>query len=155
MQRIYDVCGRRGELGDMYVVSGWLPEDAFRMLRLHLKERAPDVILLAGEGAGAERSGRTIPTLLRNPPFVRWFQDIVALYSLPSYREMDPSLLVALSFCFFFGFMFGDIGHGAMLIVAAILLKKRGMMKPTFANILTLSGLSSCLFGLLYGSVFG
>ena len=155
MQRIYDVCGRRGELGDMYVVSGWLPDDALRMLRLHLKERAPDVILLAGEGAGVERSGRTIPTLLRNPPFVRWFQDIVALYSLPSYREMDPSLLVALSFCFFFGFMFGDIGHGAMLIVAAILLKKRGMMKPTFANILTLSGLSSCLFGLLYGSVFG
>ena len=155
MQRIYDVCGRRGELGDMYVVSGWLPDDALRMLRLHLKERAPDVILLAGEGAGVERSGRTIPTLLRNPPFVRWFQDIVALYSLPSYREMDPSLLVALSFCFFFGFMFGDIGHGAMLIVAAILLKMRGMMKPTFANILTLSGLSSCLFGLLYGSVFG
>ena len=155
MQRIYDVCGRRGELGDMYVVSGWLPDDALRMLRLHLKERAPDVILLAGEGAGVERSGRTIPTLLRNPPFVRWFQDIVALYSLPSYREVDPSLLVALSFCFFFGFMFGDIGHGAMLIVAAILLKMRGMMKPTFANILTLSGLSSCLFGLLYGSVFG
>lgn len=155
MQRIYDVCGRRGELGDMYVVSGWLPDDALRMLRLHLKERAPDVILLAGEGAGVERSGRTIPTLLRNPPFVRWFQDIVALYSLPSYREMDPSLLVALSFCVFFGFMFGDIGHGAMLIVAAILLKMRGMMKPTFANILTLSGLSSCLFGLLYGSVFG
>ena len=155
MQRIYDVCGRRGELGDMYVVSGWLPDDALRTLRLHLKERAPDVILLTGEGAGVERSGRTKPTLLRNPPFVRWFQDIVALYSLPSYREVDPSLLVALSFCFFFGFMFGDIGHGAMLIVAAILLKKRGMMKPTFANILTLSGLSSCLFGLLYGSVFG
>lgn len=155
MQRIYDVCGRRGELGDMYVLSGWLPDDALRTLRLHLKERAPDVILLTGEGAGVERSGRTKPTLLRNPPFVRWFQDIVALYSLPSYREVDPSLLVALSFCFFFGFMFGDIGHGAMLIVAAILLKKRGMMKPTFANILTLSGLSSCLFGLLYGSVFG
>ena len=155
MQRIYDVCGRRGELGDMYVLSGWLPDDALRTLRLHLKERAPDVILLTGEGAGVERSGRTKPTLLRNPPFVRWFQDIVALYSLPSYREVDPSLLVALSFCFFFGFMFGDIGHGAMLIVAAILLKMRGMMKPTFANILTLSGLSSCLFGLLYGSVFG
>ena len=86
MQRIYDVCGRRGELGDMYVVSGWLPDDALRTLRLHLKERAPDVILLTGEGAGVERSGRTKPTLLRNPPFVRWFQDIVALYSLPTAR---------------------------------------------------------------------
>jgi V/A-type H+-transporting ATPase subunit I len=139
----------------MYVVSGWLPEDGLQLLRQHLKEHAPDVILLAEEGAGVDRNGRTIPTLLRNLPFVRWFQDIVALYSLPSYREMDPSLLVALSFCFFFGFMFGDIGHGAMLIVAALLLQKRGMMKPTFAHILTLSGLSSCLFGLLYGSVFG
>ena len=155
MQRIYEVCGRRGELGDMYVVSGWLPEDGLQPLRQHLKERAPDVILLAGEGAGVDRNVRAIPTLLRNPPFVRWFQDIVALYSVPSYRETDPSLLVALSFCFFFGFMFGDVGHGAMLIIAAMLLRKRGTMKPAFANILTLSGLSSCIFGLLYGSVFG
>jgi V/A-type H+-transporting ATPase subunit I len=148
------LCGRRGELG----ACTWCPmasEGRLQLLRQHLKEHAPDVILRAEEGAGVDRNGRTIPTLLRNLPFVRWFQDIVALYSLPSYREMDPSLLVALSFCFFFGFMFGDIGHGAMLIVAALLLQKRGMMKPTFAHILTLSGFSSCLFGLLYGSVFG
>jgi V/A-type H+-transporting ATPase subunit I len=155
MQRVYELCGRRGELGDMFVVSGWLPEDALPMLREYLKEKAPDVILLSEDGQAADRSGRTIPTLLRNLPFVRWFQDIVALYSLPSYRETDPSLLVALSFCFFFGFMFGDAGHGPMLIGAAALLKRRGMMKPTFAHILALSGVSSFVFGLLYGSVFG
>jgi len=48
-----------------------------------------------------------VPTYLRNLPLVRAFQHVVAMYSLPSYGEIDPSFFVAVTFCLFFGFMFG------------------------------------------------
>ena len=155
MQRVYDVCKGRGEVSGMYVLSGWIPADTLIKIRKTVEEEAPMTTIMVEETKDITYSGIRVPTLLQNSSIFKAFQDIVSMYSLPSYGEIDPSPIVAISFILFFGFMFGDIGHGAMLIVAAILLKMRGMMKPTFANILTLSGLSSCLFGLLYGSVFG
>ena len=50
----------------------------------------------------------SVPTLLRNI-LVRAFQDVVVLYSLPGYDEIDPSFVVA-GACLMFGFMFGDVG---------------------------------------------
>jgi V/A-type H+-transporting ATPase subunit I len=51
-----------------------------------------------------------------------------------------------------FGMMFGDIGHGAVIILMGILLRNKisGLMVFT-----TMAGISSIVFGFLYGSLFG
>ncbi|MFQ9918909.1 MAG: hypothetical protein ACLRWQ_23625 [Flavonifractor plautii] len=36
------------------------------------------------------------------------------MYGLPAYNEKDPSLFMALTYCLFFGIMFGDLGAGAL-----------------------------------------
>ena len=85
----------------------------------------------------------------------RRFQEIVRLYSLPSYSELDPTLVVSVSFCLFFGFMFGDVGHGLALILGTWLMERRGWMGRPLASVMKVVGASAVLFGILYGSVFG
>jgi V/A-type H+-transporting ATPase subunit I len=86
---------------------------------------------------------------------VRAFQDVVALYSVPSYGEVDPSPFVALTFILFFGFMFGDAGHGALLWLGATYLGKKKILNRSLAYVMKCASCSSVVFGLLYGSVMG
>ncbi|MCF7936178.1 MAG: ATPase, partial [Synergistales bacterium] len=153
MERVQEVCRRRGEMDDLYVVSGWLPADETEEVERMVDAEAPGTVIIAG--SRPRTGGSRVPVFLRNLPGVRFFQDIVALYSTPAYTESDPSFFVAVTFCLFFGFMFGDIAHGLMLVAAAVLLRKTGILSRAFGAVLTLAGLSSTLFGVLYGSVFG
>jgi len=155
MQRIYDLCRGRGEVGDMYVLSGWIPEDLLDHVRKMVEEKAPKSAILVEESKSLPYQGVRVPTFLRNLPLVRAFQDVVAMYSLPAYGEIDPSFFVAVSFCLFFGFMFGDVGHGLILLLAAQLMQKRRMIRRSLAIVLKSAAATSVFFGFLYGSLFG
>lgn len=155
MQRVYDVCKGRGEVSGMFVLSGWIPEDTLASIKKTVEEEAPLTTLMVESTKDITYSGIRVPTLLKNSPVFRAFQDIVAMYSLPSYGEIDPSPIVAISFILFFGFMFGDIGHGLMIYIASIFLVKRGVMKRSFGQVMKSASISSMVFGALYGSIFG
>ena len=155
MQRVYDVCKGRGEVSGMYVLSGWIPADTFAAIQKTVEEEAPMTTVMIEETKDISYSGIRIPTLLQNNPLFRAFQDIVSMYSLPSYGEIDPSPIVAISFILFFGFMFGDIGHGLMIFLGAMFMVKRGMMKRSFGQVIKSAAVSSMVFGVLYGSIFG
>jgi V/A-type H+-transporting ATPase subunit I len=51
-----------------------------------------------------------------------------------------------------FGMMFGDVGHGAVIMLLGFLLREK--LGP-FTRFFALAGASSIVFGFLYGSVFG
>lgn len=155
MQRVDTLCQMRGEFAGMAVVSGWTPEEACEELRAMAGREAPHTVVITEDGDSLEAKGSDLPTLLRNLPVVRRFQEIVRLYSLPSYSERDPTLVVSLSFCLFFGFMFGDVGHGLVLILGTWLMAKKGWMGSALASVMKVAGASAVLFGVLYGSVFG
>jgi V/A-type H+-transporting ATPase subunit I len=154
-QRVYSLCQLRGEMFGVMILSGWIPEKNLGAARAMVREKAPHTLTIAEDGEVFEREGREIPTLLHNLPLVRRFQEIVRLYSLPSYSELDPTFVVAVSFCFFFGFMFGDVGHGAALILGTLLLERKKIMGRSIASVIQVAGVFSVLFGFLYGSVFG
>lgn len=93
------------------------------------------------------------PTVLHNAWFFRPFEEYVRMYGAPNYREIDPTPLVALTYMLFFGVMFGDVGQGALIILAGAVM---WFAKKMFiGRILTRVGITSMLFGFLYGSVFG
>lgn len=76
------------------------------------------------------------------------------MYGVPNYNEIDPTPFLAVVYTLLFGIMFGDVGHGLCLAaigLVMILLKKGGFL----AKLLVPLGLSSTLFGFMYGSVFG
>ncbi len=93
------------------------------------------------------------PTKLKNIPLLRPFEMFVKMYGLPSYDEFDPTLLIAITYSIFFGFMFGDAGQGLVLLIGGFLLYKfkRSIWQPSSPA----AGFFSTIFGCLFGSVFG
>lgn len=93
------------------------------------------------------------PVKLKNNRFSAPFEMFVNMYSLPSYNDIDPTLLVSITYTILFGIMFGDLGQGLVLMILGLLLSK--FKKLNFGKLLTRIGFSSAVFGTLYGSVFG
>ncbi|MDR2137439.1 MAG: ATPase [Synergistaceae bacterium] len=154
-ERIHSVCRLGGELSGMTVLAGWTPQSDYGEVVKAVEEKAPHTLVMAEYGDILEGEGNELPTLLHNLPLVRRFQEIVRLYSLPSYSELDPTFVVAASFCLFFGFMFGDVGHGLALILGTYFLAKKKIMGRAIASVIETAGVFAVLFGFLYGSVFG
>jgi V-type H+-transporting ATPase subunit a len=60
------------------------------------------------------------PTYLRTSKFTAGFQGLVNTYGIPRYREVNPGAFAIIFFPFLFGIMFGDVGHGSMLLLLAL-----------------------------------
>jgi V/A-type H+-transporting ATPase subunit I len=62
---------------------------------------------------------------------------------------------MALSFLLMFGMMFGDIGHGLVLFGLGYWVFKKFYQFMDYGIIVMECGISSVIFGILYGSIFG
>ncbi len=137
--------------GALTLISGWVP--AREMTRLHdgLRQRLQQRFVLSARDPLPQEHGQ-VPSALRHPRILHSFNALVRNYGVPRYGEFDPTLLFALSFVAMFGMMFGDVGHGAVIVIGGVLLHRK---IKTFSVFVVTIGLSSMLFGALYGSVFG
>ena len=91
------------------------------------------------------------PMVLQNPWWARPFELFAGMLGTPAGDEADPSRLVALLVPLLFGYMFGDVGQGFVLLLAGLLLRQRWPL----LRILVANGAASMLFGVVFGSVFG
>jgi V/A-type H+-transporting ATPase subunit I len=139
--------------------SGWVPGDRADYLAARVRDRTGGKAIV--EVADAEsirnvREGRVeVPVLLKNPSLLKPFQMLVSGYGMPSYNTIDPTLFVAITFLIMFGMMFGDAGHGLVLLVAGILLSLKVKRYKDIGKVVAACGISSTVFGFLYGSFFG
>jgi V-type H+-transporting ATPase subunit a len=62
------------------------------------------------------------PTYFVTNKFTQAFQDFVDTYGVPRYREINPATFTAATFPFLFGMMYGDVGHGTVLLIAGLYL---------------------------------
>lgn len=93
------------------------------------------------------------PVRLKNGWFSRPFSMFVEMYGLPNYSGYNPTTFVAITYTLLFGIMFGDLGQGIVLALIGLFLeKKKGF---ALGGIMARIGVSSAIFGTLYGSVFG
>ena len=148
-----------GHRGHVYLIAGWVPKDRVDELRAAVDEASGGAATFEENPPDVLGTRLAVPTLLRNPRIFRAIELLVTTYGVPGYREIDPTLLVALTFVFMFGIMFGDLGHGLVLASLGALLALR-VIRPwarlgDLGYTLLACGLSSSVFGLLYGSVFG
>lgn len=93
------------------------------------------------------------PTRLMNHWLSKPFAYFVEMYGIPEYEGFDPTPLVAITYTLLFGIMFADLGQGLLLSAFCfILYHKKGYALAAIGERI---GLSSALFGILYGSFFG
>ncbi len=135
---------------DSFYVAGWVPEDDTEAITRALQNE-PNVIVVEEEPDIIKKA--TPPIRLRNAKLFRPFRMFVEMYGLPSYTELDPTPILAISYALLFGIMFGDVGHGLLLFLGGTLLYK--LKKMDLAGIMAQAGFCATIFGFLYGSIFG
>lgn len=62
------------------------------------------------------------PTFFTLNDVTRTFQTITNTYGVPSYQEANPSCFAVVTFPFLFAVMFGDYGHGSLLLFVGIIM---------------------------------
>ena len=132
--------------GAFYFV-GWIPEQNLKALIPKLEKDEIEYTI-----KNHDEVATIPPTKLKNPKIVKPFESIVKMYGVPNYSELDPSIFVAITAFLMFGFMFGDVGQGFVILVIGLILMK---MKKSLGSIFLAGGISAILFGIVYGSVFG
>jgi len=156
---LIEAASKFGKIDHTYLLTGWIPVDLYKPLKekiLNATGKQAIVDAVDPEDLKEVRSGIVkIPILFNNPLLIRPFERLTTLYGIPSYQEVEPTVFLAISFVILFGMMFGDIGHGLVLFLAGFYIFKRLYKYMDYGIILMECGVSSMLFGLLYGSIFG
>lgn len=133
-----------------FYLMGWVPQTAADGIKEALSA-FPDLSCVVDNAEDVHTAKP--PTKLKNSFLGRAFQPFLEMYGLPAYNELDPSLFMALTYCLFFGVMYGDVGQGLCLALVGIVMAR--WKKMWLGNILTFCGLAGAVFGCVYGSVFG
>lgn len=149
-----DRVGEAVRRGRVAALAGWCPAD-----------RMPATAALLADAGGAlvplrPPRGVDPPTALRETGTVRRsFTPLVRTYGTVPYADLDPTVPAGLVYVVMFGLMFGDAGHGLLLLAAALLLRtgrprRIARLRPLWPFVAG-AGVASCLAGFAYGEFFG
>ena len=101
------------------VAEGWCPTRDLTTVQLGLR-RAMETAGTSVPAILSElRTHQTPPTFHRTNEFTEGFQNIIDSYGIATYQEVNPGLFAVITFPFLFAVMFGDIGHGFLVFLAA------------------------------------
>ncbi|MCL2436655.1 MAG: V-type ATP synthase subunit I [Clostridiales bacterium] len=135
-----------------FYIDGWIPAEASENLETLLKQYGCYYEIIAPE------KGEETPVLLKNNKLITPIETITELYDLPNSRELDPTPVFSFFYVCFFGIMFADMGYGiilALLSFAAVMSGKLEGNMYKFIKQLGYCGVSTFIWGAIFGSFFG
>ncbi|MEE1286942.1 MAG: V-type ATP synthase subunit I [Ruminobacter sp.] len=143
---------------DAYVFEGWVPEkDTEKVEQLVEKSSDGHCAFETIEVEGTD--DENVPILQQNGWYSRPFEYLVDMYSPVRYNAIDPTIFVAITFPFFFGFCLTDAVYGLIVsLIGVVLLLGLGKIKESmhsFGWILIWSGLWSVILGLITNGFLG
>lgn len=112
-----------------------------------------------------DKSNENPPTYIDSNEFIWPFQEIVNTYGVPRYEEINPTIFNIVTFPFLFGVMFGDIGHGFILLLFGIYCcvysesiknNKKSLLRPLIQGrwLFLLMGIFAFYCGWIYNEFF-
>ncbi len=139
--------------GDVAGLVGWVPAGELPDLAERLAEVGAAVAPLPTP------KGVEPPTANRPGTATTAFGPLVRTYATVPYADLDPTVIAGIAYVVMFGAMFGDVGEGALLLLAGLFVRSGrprilARLRPHWLFI-SAAGLSSMVFGFLYGECFG
>jgi len=176
-QRVEEAKALMVRTKNVYAFEGWVPKERLDETLNTIKKSSGgygDIIYVKRASSSADEvrmdSDRP-PSLLRYPKITgvfAVFSGLTKAFGMPSYYEVDPTLPFLITFPIIFGLMFGDVGHGALLLASGILFYlMRGKLTLRFkpgnivyfviagAPLIAINGAVAIMIGFLYGEFFG
>ena len=153
LKKRYDIFELRRKVGavkEKFYIKGFVPKKQADKFTESFKDMEEVEVVMLPPDADAYC---TPPTVLKNGWFTRPFGMLVEMYGLPKYNGFNPTAFVAITYTLLFGIMFGDLGQGFLLFILGLIIG--GKVNKQAGGIVSRCGLSSMVFGTLYGSVFG
>jgi V/A-type H+-transporting ATPase subunit I len=140
--------------GDLAALLGWAIAAELSTLRERLAPVGGALVRLP------RPRGVDPPTLLPARGELRAsLTPLVDTYGTVPYSDLDPTVIAGLAYVAMFGMMFGDAGHGLLLVGAGLALRAgrpRRFPKVHRAWPFVLgAGVAASMFGALYGEFFG
>jgi V/A-type H+-transporting ATPase subunit I len=143
---------------DSYVLEAWVPvKDTEKVEQLVEKSSDGHCAFETIEVEGTD--DEHVPVLQQNGWYAKPFEYLVEMYSPVRYNEIDPTIFVAITFPFFFGFCLTDAVYGLVVsVIGIVLLRGMGKTNKTmhaFGWILIWSGLWAVILGLITNGFIG
>ena len=153
-----DAIIRYGRLKYTYLIIGWTPSMGLQELTERVRLVSKETLIETYPTRRSE-SQKDVPVFLQHSKALQSFQMMVTTYARPRYGELDPTLLLAVTFPLIYGAMFGDVGQGIVLALVGWLITSRKVKAlksmASLGGLVLSCGLSATVFGFLYGSFFG
>lgn len=146
-----NVRGAARSRGPLASMQGWAPRARLARLRAQLDQGLTLPYVLESRAPRPDER-HLVPVPAQARGLLKPFSILVEQYGVPRFGEFDPTVLFAITFVGMFGMMFGDIGHGAVIVLLGFLLRHK---IASFTYLFYLAGTSSMVFGWMYGSIFG
>jgi V/A-type H+-transporting ATPase subunit I len=141
--------------GNLASIKGFVPQKKFHAFTKKVQEDLEGKVLVV---ENQPVPAADPPSMISHSRFIKPFEEITQLYGLPHYDELDPTPIIAITFPLIFGLMFGDMGHGLLLLVGGASLGKlikKGQAIKNVCWILAACGAGSIIAGALFGEFFG
>ncbi|MDO5843755.1 MAG: V-type ATP synthase subunit I [Methanocorpusculum sp.] len=142
---------------DAFVADGWVPFDDVEKIKAALSQATGGRIYVTVDED--EINYDDVPVEYNNPSFAKPAEVLMDLYARPKYRELDPTIILAIMFPILFGFIVGDVGYGLIYLALGLALRKLlfklgDMGKKAFKIIIAAGGMT-VVFGCLFSEFFG
>ena len=137
-----------------YYLEAWLPAGEKDRVDKDLENSPLSLAYTIREPLESE----TPPTFVESNGVVAPYESVTNMFSVPFYKEIDPNPSVAFFFFLIFGMMLGDAGYGLLLTLGTgiiLALRKPPKGEMNLVKIMFMGGISTFIWGFLFGSYFG
>ncbi|MBT8508281.1 ATP synthase subunit I [Methanomicrobiaceae archaeon CYW5] len=140
---------------ETFVAEGWVPVDKKDALISDITSATDGKVYITEIEYDPVEDA--VPVQYNNPDFSKPTELLIDIYSRPQYTEFDPTLLVAIVFPIFFGFILGDVGYGLILLALSFYLRKmlKGEAGQQLLDVLRNASVSSIIFGVIFSEFLG
>ncbi len=138
---------------EAFFIEGYIPQDKCAKIKTVLEKKAMCSVEFEDIAPDEEA-----PVLFKNNAFVKPVENITSDYSMPSKRDIDPNAVMSIFYYAFFGMMFSDAGYGLLMILICGFMgffAKVESSTKQFMRMFFYCGVSTFVWGLLFGSFFG